>query len=214
MKKIVVPSIFDKSEFSKFSDRPSHINTPDGDRPADEHICGITYKLARPHIKNFEIGIDVGCRIGEFSHFMQYDFEHLYCFDPNYHPKFPSNVDMRHATHYNCALGDKYGTITMFGGMHTVRENVKPTEKACIPLDRFSFAKKIGLIKIDVEGFEEKVLKGAQKILEKYSPVIIVEQNHVTIDGVLKSAINYLESINYKVVDLCPRGWDHILVRE
>lgn len=33
----------------------------------------------------------------------------------------------------------------------------------------------ISLIKIDVEGFEIEVLKGAQKILEKYKPQIVIE---------------------------------------
>jgi FkbM family methyltransferase len=46
-----------------------------------------------------------------------------------------------------------------------------------MPLDSFYnlFETRISVIKIDVEGIEYNVLLGAQKLIEKYKPVIIVE---------------------------------------
>ena len=209
---------------SRFSNHHPYFNKADGDRDslmttkgiqnAAKHACKITYDLAKPYIKNFEVGIDVGTRIGEFAFFMQFDFDYIYCFDPNYTSKFPINVDMRHATHYNCALGDQVTTIEMYGGMHTVRENVAKKIKPCFPLDRFTDLGNIGFIKIDVEGFEKKVLIGAKNLIEKNNPVIVIEQNHITLDGNRFVALEYLKSIGYTSVAVCPRGWDHVLVRE
>ena len=62
-------------------------------------------------------------------------------------------------------MGDftpNYGNVT-----HT-----NPIE--AIPLDNFDFPK-IDLIKIDVQGWELKVLNGAKKLINKYKPVLIVE---------------------------------------
>ena len=44
---------------------------------------------------------------------------------------------------YNCALGDTYETITMYGAMHTFRESIKPKKTICIPLDRFQIINKV-----------------------------------------------------------------------
>ena len=54
----------------------------------------------------------------------------------------------------------------------------------------------IGLLHLDVEGFEQKVLNGAKLLLEKYNPVIIWE-NHINKDDYWYT-INFLNSYGYK----------------
>ena len=66
-------------------------------------------------------------------------------------------------------------------------------------------------MKVDVEGFEYKVLKGAEKTIKKYFPVIVIEQNDQTFDDETgkhlgKSdrsfeATEYLKSLGYKNPD-------------
>ena len=56
---------------------------------------------------------------------------------------------------------------------------------------------KIDLFHIDVEGFEEKVILGAKKVIERSRPVIIFEQ-HISSQNA-RTIISYLEKINYKV---------------
>ncbi len=88
----------------------------------------------------------------------------------------------------NCALGETEGTLHLQthrndtdkkrGGTTRVVES--PTDKTLevsvkaldkiIPSER-----KIGLIHLDVEGFEKQVLSGAQKIIARDKPLIIVE---------------------------------------
>jgi FkbM family methyltransferase len=54
----------------------------------------------------------------------------------------------------------------------------------------------IGLLHLDVEGFEQKVLNGAKSLLENYNPVIIWE-NHINKDDYWYT-INFLNNYGYK----------------
>ena len=55
----------------------------------------------------------------------------------------------------------------------------------------------VDFIKIDVEGHEFSVLKGSEKILKKYKPVLLIEidKQHST---KVKETFNYLEELNYE----------------
>ena len=66
-----------------------------------------------------------------------------------------------------------------------------------LTLDSFNFDQKISFIKIDVEGHEFSVLKGSEKILKKYKPVLLIEidKQHST---KVKETFNYLEELNYE----------------
>ena len=87
-----------------------------------------------------------------------------------------------------------------------------------IPLDYFDFdASGIGLIKIDIEGFELKALKGAVKTIRKHKPVIIIEQNKIQLASECKNAaLAYLLSNGYRVAeanrDMLGKITDYILI--
>tara|TARA_R110002096_G_scaffold435021_1_gene659126 strand:- start:437 stop:1198 length:762 start_codon:yes stop_codon:yes gene_type:complete len=57
--------------------------------------------------------------------------------------------------------------------------------------------KDIGMIHLDVEGMEYRVMKGAEKIINMYKPVITFEQ-HLEIDN-YDIISNYLKKKNYKI---------------
>lgn len=61
-----------------------------------------------------------------------------------------------------------------------------------------------GIIIIDVEGAELKVLKGGAETLKKYKPVIISELDDALLveqGSNSKEVIRFLETLNYKIVD-------------
>ena len=111
-------------------------------------------------------------------------------FDPIKTTDFFLNTNRDCVTHFKCALGDKVETIKMFSGCHSdCMKNRKPLNfrqetkhfASCVSLDYFLFdqTNKIGPVKIDVEGFEKKVLLGGWNTIKRNRPVIIIEQNHV-----------------------------------
>lgn len=44
-----------------------------------------------------------------------------------------------------------------------------------IPLDGYAKAEDVGLVKIDVEGYEFRVLRGAEETLRKWKPLVVLE---------------------------------------
>ena len=90
------------------------------------------------------------------------------------------------------------------GGLATIESDNKLHNKMFdtfdvkkLTLDSFNFDQKISFIKIDVEGHEFSVLKGSEKILKKYKPILLIEidKQHST---KVKETFNYLKELNYE----------------
>jgi FkbM family methyltransferase len=184
----------------------------DGDGLYPNHHCKETWVRAKDFVAQPGNAIDVGCRDGEFTRYLMQDFHHVYCFDPRVMQRFADNVDLAKVTHFPCALGDEENNIFMMGGQHDLRDGNNTHEVPCLMLDSFGF-ENVSFIKIDVEGFEEKVLIGAENLIDANRPVIVIEQNDVVLKGDLKfGALNFLLNKSYKVAAVCPRGWDFVMV--
>ncbi len=157
----LAPTLWKDNPYEPAWAESDFLHTPDGIGEYPKHPCKLTYRLSKPFVRGFRHAVDVGCRVGEYSRYLHLDFEHVFGFDPNLCPAFRFNVDLSKVTHFHCALGDRHETITMFGGMHTERVGVKSVRKECLTLDAFNLVD-VDYIKIDVEGFEKKVLLGGQ----------------------------------------------------
>lgn len=141
--------------------------------------------------------VDVGANIGNHSVYFGIfsRAQKIISFEP--HPivfevlkkniennKLNSKVDI-----YNVALGEKSGKCSIaveptdeIGGARVVPGNNVDQWK----LDRF-VEEKIAVIKMDVEGYEKFVVKGAKQVLKKHKPELFVE---------LTSKKQYLEVYN------------------
>jgi len=191
-----------------------YLHVPGGAREIPKHPCKRTYQLSKPFIRSFRNAVDVGCRDGEFSRYLHLDFEHVYAFDPRCKSRFCFNVDLRKVTHFTCALGDEVGDIEMFGGGHKNKPEVSPLTAEVFTLDMFDL-QQVDYIKIDVEGFERKVLLGAARTIDRDSPLIVIEQNEAVLAGDHQySAKHYLESLGYRQVAVDKRGWDFVMARD
>lgn len=141
------------------------------------------YNIAKEYVKNFSQAVDVGGHIGLWSWPMAKDFEAVMAFEPValHRECWRRNMEgIAHAGLYECALGAEKGMVRMENRTHgsSGDTQVKPGAKGNVPLeklDSFNFAD-VGLIKIDCEGYEEFVLRGAVETLERCKPVVIVEQ--------------------------------------
>jgi len=122
---------------------------------------------------------------------------------------------------YNFALSNQFGICEMsvnlcnWGGnfisnLNNQEQIVNPynvnhimvpkTKIAMIPLDSLLsvFKNKVGCIKMDVEGFEKYVLEGAQQLIIRDKPMIVIEvwpEQKEWID-------NFLSSLNYEITHI------------
>ncbi|MGQ9628039.1 MAG: FkbM family methyltransferase, partial [Anaerolineae bacterium] len=116
------------------------------------------------------------------------------------------------------ALGEKEGTEALFipeklgTAFASLREHsYGKTRKTCVPvqrLDDYVNANKIrdvAFVKIDVEGAEHLVLKGAENVLTRYSPVIMLEiqKQHTEHFGYSpQQLISYLGDFGYHLFEI------------
>ncbi len=206
----IKPSTFKENPYQEEWFDQDFFHTQDGIKEFPNHPCKRTFEVSFPFIKNFRVALDIGCRDGEYSRYLQNYFEHTYGFDARSRPYFPFNVDLKKVTHFCCALGDTEGTLVMGGGGHSYVEG-KTKEYPVFKLDSFGF-ENVDYIKIDVEGFEQRVLMGGEETIRKNLPLIVIEQNDVCLpDEEPFAAKKWLENLGYKHVATCPRGWDYIM---
>lgn len=70
-------------------------------------------------------------------------------------------------------------------------------------VDNVCSEKRVDLVKIDVEGFEDKVLEGMQRVLLESAPIIIIECNP---DGPFQAVESILDSFGYRFFHLRREG--------
>ena len=184
-------------------------------------------------VEDWEFAIDIGANIGLWSKDLSKYFNKLICFEPNplCQKYLKNNINMNNSKIYNFALGDCEDSKNLFlhpsnSGASSLINRTKlgfkddntiiygefskdiPTVEVTVKkLDTFNF-NKIDFIKIDVQGFELSVLKGAKKTLKKNNPVICVEED----DPKNSLVIPYLEELNYEIVDVVVK--EHIFKKK
>ncbi|SVC57291.1 uncharacterized protein METZ01_LOCUS310145, partial [marine metagenome] len=92
-------------------------------------------------------------------------------------------------------------TNTNKGGSYiTEEEKQGETEKIEVKaLDKvLPEIEKVGLIKIDVEGYEFKVLQGAEKTIRNNMPIILFEQHEYDFTNSTSPSIEFLKKVGYK----------------
>lgn len=114
----------------------------------------------------------------------------LWAFEPypGNHAWLRSNIEangLRNVTVEPCALGAAAGTASMTaeaGGSGNAAIDHLGAGEADVPvrtLDEFTFPARVSAVKIDVEGYELQVLRGASRLLDDDRPVILGEFNAV-----------------------------------
>ena len=67
----------------------------------------------------------------------------------------------------------------------------------CQKLDNFNFSNKISFIKIDVEGHEMEVIKGAEKTIKNNKPILLVEIEEQYTKKNINDTLRYINSLGY-----------------
>jgi FkbM family methyltransferase len=105
-----------------------------------------------------------------------------------------------------------------FGGASLVRKPVQSAHILKVPvikLDDVIFREpisRLALIKLDVEGFELEVLKGAQRVLREFHPIVLFESNEQSNDEQITPVIKFLQEYNYNFLTI-PRRFVRMRTR-
>jgi FkbM family methyltransferase len=185
----------------------------------EPHIRRFTQLLnALYHTKNI---IDIGANFGYHTLlFSRECSENVYAFEPQVQnfELLEDNIKINNVNNvvvYKYACGDQNCDIKMpiFNvcnrtiNMGDITPNIDCTTNEfsvtkSVLLDELDFPSKIDLIKLDVQGWEKKVLLGATNMLKTHKPVLIVEFEHfqlVKTDTTCKELFDFIREHDYHI---------------
>ena len=171
--------------------------------------------------------IDVGVYRGVYSYQMSKLSSHVHSFEPNplIYPYLEKNLKriISNMTLYNMALSDKSEIVDLKVpkrfkvlieknyeeafklGLATIhKENSLGKNQFSMfkvkaeKLDNIIQKRKIGFIKIDVEGHERNVLIGAEMIIKKYKPNLLVEIEERHTNEKIENILGFINDFGYK----------------
>jgi FkbM family methyltransferase len=164
------------------------------------------------------VAIDIGANQGIYSYALARIASAVHCFEPlRSCCAYIEAAAIRNVRVYNCALSDAAGRMRLYvplAGASTVKTRASLEKMAgdcevlevdVATVDTFSFPR-VDFIKIDVEGAEAAVLRGASDTITRHRPALLVE-----IDRVRHTRDSFDELLGW----LTSRGYaPHVLTRE
>ncbi|MEQ8735773.1 MAG: FkbM family methyltransferase [Rhodospirillaceae bacterium] len=156
--------------------------------------------------------LDVGANKGVYTWLLADLASHVHAFEPN--PKAYQWLDRslpKNVSAYPLALSDTNGQSTLFlpqrgrgysNQMGSLNRNKAESPHATVPvdvktLDSFAF-ENVGFIKIDVEGFEAEVLRGAKETLKRCKPTLLIELEERHTGRPIESSIMEIVALGYE----------------
>ena len=182
-------------------------------------------KIVKKFIPPETDSIDVGVYRGVYSYEMAKYSKNVHAFEPN--PIIFKDIErnlkkiIKNIKLYNVALSNKEDLVSLNVPIRNKNYNRKNYEeyfqmgRASIhidntmgeiesfdvetkKLDSFDFTNKISFIKIDVEGHEFEVIKGAENTIKKNKPVLLVEIVEENTKTKVIDTLDYINSLGYK----------------
>ncbi|MEJ7783927.1 MAG: FkbM family methyltransferase [Solirubrobacteraceae bacterium] len=156
----------------------------------DRHIV----ELLAPYIEPGTVALDIGASLGlwtlPLARAAAFNRGRLWCFEPNPEnlPWLEANIGRNELSSvvevHAVALGSRRGTAQLgcreHGGGNGALLDAAAAETVEVPvirLDDLDFQRRVSFVKMDVEGFELEVLRGARTLIERDRPSIFGEFN-------------------------------------
>jgi FkbM family methyltransferase len=164
-------------------------------------IAAIQYLFFEPELRHLDdfvpkgkAAVDVGAWWGPWSYWLARRSPQVFTFEPNnavfsgLSSAMPPNVKLR-----NVAVSDHEATSSLWApptgkrGEGRASLNARPgwveQTTTTVTLDSFGL-ENVGFMKIDVEGHELEVLRGASELIASQRPNVVIEVEHGDVDGV------------------------------
>jgi FkbM family methyltransferase len=165
--------------------------------------------------------LDIGAWWGPWTYWLSRSAASVHTFEPvPYIAEFLRSVSKPNVTVHNLALGDRADSATLHvpsggsgsEGRSTLHDapfaNAKDITVAVMPLDEVQLPERIGFMKIDVEGHEMQVLKGAVATINKYKPNLLVEvESHNDRQTRVEDVVGFLRELGYEASFLRKGHW-------
>lgn len=162
-------------------------------------------------VKQKGVALDIGANIGLWSRDFCEHFERVIAFEPV--PQFQEcllkNVPSDKLEVCPWALGEEDTHITMVvtkgntGHSHVDSNSMGTGNIPMYRLDSLTFDR-IDYVKIDCEGYELTILRGAESTLKTFKPIVVVEQKLHTDTGITEDtqyeAVRLLESWGARIL--------------
>jgi len=141
-----------------------------------------TRAAAYQFVTDFSLAVDVGANVGLWAKHLVEKFDKVIAFEPleQVYSCLELNVEGLPVEIHKYALGSENTKVTMeYDSENTGSSFVSEVGVGDIDIKRLDDIDipKFGLLKIDCEGHELEVIKGAEQTILKYKPIVIVEQH-------------------------------------
>ena len=172
-------------------------------------------------VKNGDVVFDIGACEGFFAYHVCDRASKIYCIEPNANManclKMTFN-GMNNIEVVKKAFNSSSGTVQYSGNQYAefrqtiVESRNSLSEKVCcVSLDEYAMNKginKIDYLKIDVEGSERDVIRGARNVIIKHKPKIAIATYHNASDALVLTdeILNIMPSYNYRICGILKSG--------
>lgn len=162
--------------------------------------------LILKHININDFVVDAGANIGAYSYAFLKKANFVLSFESNpeaYECLKYNLKSFENSFCYNLALGSMAGKVEIVKDINAGASHCKMSPNGTvdmITIDSFNL-QKCDFIKIDCEGFEVDILRGAIKTIQKFHPKMYIEVNRGALERAGATAsdlFNFLDLFNYK----------------
>jgi len=180
------------------------------------------YSIPECHVKAGDVVFDVGAHFGFFSYYaVQRGAKKVYAFEPNPYvfEILKKNAEMwsEKIKPYQLALSSKNGEVELFipddelSGVSTILQNRQNKYKKSVKvktttIDEFvrnNGIERVDFIKIDAEGAEREIIKGAKETIKKFKPRMAIAAYHLPDDKkvIPELILSIRDDYKYKLVN-------------
>ncbi len=156
-------------------------------------------QIAYNYVKQWRGCIDAGSNVGMWTRNLMRDFETVHCFEPNpvFNECWKKNIPSdQNAVLHEVGLGEAESTanfaLPLDQKLQRTPGSIKIKTLDSYELDNIDF------IKIDVDGYEDLLLKGAKETLANNDPVINIEMKRSKRPEVCEVAQKILRKLGFR----------------